>query len=537
MAPMISNTSRARAVAESAVLAAAICLAVLSCSDNTSVKHGPPAMFTMVSGDAQFGVIKTELPRAFIVKVTDADTVPIQGVTITWALAGLGALDAPTSTTDRTGQAKVTLTFGATAGTTTVTSTAAGLSNKIIFNATAAAPGVRDDWVTYGHDGTRAGASQASIKGPLTKLWSYTPSAPSGTRPFQYVLNALAAADGIYLQWSAQSVLGSGYTGATDVDRVNTNGTRAWTFDGGYDTNIGQWGSLWGNRFVFQDDGIGYLNTSNGARLWFSGVDRWGETLADTSGLYVDHRWHVDGPGPFVARMQASGARTWIANNYGTARGDGYDDIAGIALSGSTLFVAADYWAAATVTNPPLPGVYALSKAAGARLAFAGTKPSSKISADATQVYLIENNNQLVARAQSDLHIVWSIAVTSPGQQAPVLANRAVIIATSSGVESHNAATGALLWRSPTINGLNSYIGSIGGPTTTLAAALGSGTLIATSNSDGIHVLQLTNGHELSHYVLSYSNAVWDPVIVNDSTRGGLLYAVSRTGLVAFSSP
>ena len=412
-------------------------------------------MFTMVSGDAQFGVIKTALPSAFIVKVTDADTVPIQGVTITWALAGLGALDAPTSTTDRTGQAKVTLTFGATAGTTTVTSTAAGLSNKLIFNATAAAPGVRDDWVTYGHDGTRAGALQASIKGPLTKLWSYTPAAPSGTRPFQYVLNALPTADGIYLQWSAQSVLGGGYTGATDVDRVNTNGTRAWTFDGGYDTNIGQWGSLWGTRFVFQDDGIGYLNTPTGARLWFSGVDRWGETLADTSGLYVDHRWHVDGPGPFVARMQASGARTWIANNYGTARGDGYDDIAGIALSGSTLFVAADYWAAATVTNPPLPGVYALSKAAGARLAFAGTKPTSKISADATQVYLIENSNQLVARAQSDLHIVWSIAVTSPGQQAPVLANRAVIIATSSGVESHNAATGALLWRSPTINGLN----------------------------------------------------------------------------------
>jgi hypothetical protein len=74
MAPMILNTSRTRTVAESAVLAATICLAVLSCSDNTSVKHGPPAMFTMVSGDAQFGVIKTALPRAFIVKVTDADS-------------------------------------------------------------------------------------------------------------------------------------------------------------------------------------------------------------------------------------------------------------------------------------------------------------------------------------------------------------------------------------------------------------------------------------------------------------------------------
>jgi hypothetical protein len=534
MVPMISRTSRTLAAA---ALLGAGSLVVLSCSDSTKVSHGPPTAFTIVSGADQFGVIDAALPRPFVVKVTDVDTVAVQGVTITWTLAGQGALDVPTSVTDRNGEAKATLTFGGTAGTSAAIASITQLPTKLTFNATAAAPGVRDDWVTYGHDGSRAGASQASLKGPLAKLWRYTPAAPSGTRPFQYVLNALPTADAIFLQWSAQSVLGSGYTGATDVDRVTTDGHRAWTFDGGYDTNIGQWGSVWGTRFVFQDDGIGYLDINSGSRLWFSGVDRWGETLADTSGLYVDHRWHVDGPGPFVARMQASGARTWIANNYGTARGDGYDDIAGIALSGSTLFVAADYWAAATVTNPPLPGVYALSKAAGARLAFAGTKPSSKISADATQVYLIENNNQLVARAQSDLHIVWSIAVTSPGQQAPVLANRAVIIATSSGVESHNAATGALLWRSPTINGLNSYIGSIGGPTTTLAAALGSGTLIATSNSDGIHVLQLTNGHELSHYVLSYSNAVWDPVIVNDSTRGGLLYAVSRTGLVAFSSP
>ncbi|HUK62353.1 MAG TPA: hypothetical protein VLV15_03435, partial [Dongiaceae bacterium] len=384
-------------------------------------------------------------------------------------------------------------------------------------------PGVRDDWVTYGHDGSRAGASQASIKGPLTKLWRYTPAAPSSTRPFQYVLNALPTADAIFLQWSAQSVLGAGYTGATDVDRVTTDGHRAWTFDGGYDTNIGQWGSVWAGRFVFQDDGIGYLDIASGARLWFSGVDRWGETLADTSALYVDHHWHVDGPGPFVARMTTTGARTWTANSYGTVRGDGYDDIAGIALHGATLFVAGDYWAAATVTNPPLPGVYAFSASAGTRTAFAATKPASKISADATQVYLIENGNTLVARAQSDLHVVWSAAVTSPGQQAPVLANRAVIIATATGVESHSAATGALLWRSANITGLGTYIGSIGGATTTLAAALGSGTLVATSTTDGIHVLLLTTGAEVSHYALTYSTAVWDPVIVNDPVKGALL--------------
>jgi hypothetical protein len=532
MVPMIPRSSRRLATAAAAAMIAAV---LLSCSSSTNVSHGPPTAFTIVSGNDQFGVVNAAA-RPFVVKATDVDTVPIEGLTITWALAGQGALDAPSSVTDRNGEAKATLTFGATAGTSNVVASMTELPTKLTFNATAAAPGVRDDWVTYGHDGTRAGASQASVKGPLTKLWSYTPAAPSGTRPFQYVLNALPTADAIFLQWSAQSVLGSGYTGATDVDRVTTDGHRAWTFDGGYDTNIGQWGSVWGTRFVFQDDGIGYLDLTTGSRLWFSGVDRWGETLPDTA-LYVDHRWHVDGPGPFVARMTTAGARTWTANSYGTVRGDGYDDIAGIALSGSTLFVAGDYWAAATVTNPPLPGVYALSKSAGTRIAFVGTKPSSKISADATQVYLIENGNTLVARAASDLHVVWSAAVTSPGQQAPVIANRRVIIATSTGVESHDAATGALRWRSATINGLGTYIGSIAGPTTTLAAALGSGTLIATSSSDGIHVLELTTGHELSHFALTYPNTVWNPVIVNDPSKGGLIYAVSRTGLVAFSSP
>jgi hypothetical protein len=50
-------------------------------------------------------------------------------------------------------------------------------------------------------------------------------------------------------------------------------------------------------------------------------------------------------------------------------------------------------------------------------------------------------------------------------------------------------------------------------------------------------VLELTTGHELSHLALSYPNTVWNPVIVNDPSKGALIYAVSRTGLVAFSSP
>src|SRR5262249_24922638 len=181
-------------------------------------------------------------------------------------------------------------------------------------------------------------------------------------------------------------------------------------------------------------------------------------------------------------------------------------------------------------------GVYALMGATGTQVAYAATKPTSKISADGANVYLTENSNQLVARAQSDLHVVWHVAVTNPGQQAPVIANRAVIIATSSGVESHDAATGALRWRHSQ-TGLGTYIGSIAGPTTTLAAALGSGTLVATSSTDGIHVLKLSDGSEISHLALTYPNLVYDPVIVNDPVKGALIYAVNYSQLVAFKSP
>jgi hypothetical protein len=529
------NSTRTRTLAVHAIASAVVMLAVLSCSESTKVSHGAPASLVAISPLESFGPIKTAV-APLTVKVTDKDTVAIQGATIAWTLSGPGSLSATATPSDRNGEAKTTFTFGDSAGTSSVSATVNGLTTVITFDATASAPGVRDDWVTYNHDGNRSGASQASVKGPITKLWSYTPAAPSGTRPFQYVLDALPTADAIFLQWSAQTVLGPGYIGATEVDRVTTAGQRAWTHDGGYDANIGHWGSVFGSLFVFQDDGIGYLDVNTGHQTFFSGVDRWGETLANGAVLYVDHNWHVDGPGLFVARLNSAGTKVWTALSYGKKRGDGYDDIAGIALNGSTLFVAGDYWADTSIVNPPKPGVYALQGATGTQLAFAATKPTSKISADGANVYLIENSNTLVARAQSDLHVVWHVAVTSPGGQAPVIANRAVIISTSAGVESHVAATGTLKWRK-SISGVMSYINGLPGPSTTLAAALGSGTLVATSSTDGIHILKLTDGTELSHLALAYPNTIWDPVIVNDPAKGTLIYGVTYSQLVAFSSP
>jgi hypothetical protein len=495
---------------------------------------GAPAAITKVSGDGQTGMVSTALAHPFVVGVADQYGNVISGAAVTWSIAGGGALSTLTGTTGATGQAQSALTFGAGAGTTDVTASVTGASQKAKFSAIAASH-VRDDWVTYAHDARRTGATQASLRGPLTVAWRYNPVGPTATRTFRAAFNALAEVDGIYLQWSAIPTIGPGYAGSTDVDRVSPTGQRVWTFDGGYDTTLGDWGSVWGSHFVFQDDGLGFLNTSTGAREWFSGVDWWGETLTDGTGLWVTQHLHIDGPGPLIAKVTATGARAWTQNSYGRARGDAYDGNAGMALANGVLFYAGAYWAAATLVNPPLPGVYALNATTGTRVGYVATNPTSKVSADDARIYLIENSTTLVARAQSDLHVVWQVAVTSPATQAPVLANRAVIIATATGVTAYDAATGALLWNSATIRGLLTSFNASPAASSTLVAALGSGTLIAVSSVDGIHILSLATGAELAKLAFSGVSVVRNPVIVNDPSRGAVLYVVDANGLLALT--
>ena len=495
---------------------------------------GAPSAITKVSGDGQTGMVSTALAHPFVLGVADQYGNVVAGAAVTWSVAGGGALSAGTGTTNASGQTQTALTFGAGAGTTNVTATVAGASQQAKFSAIAASH-VRDDWITFAHDARRTGATQASLRGPLTVAWRYAPVGPTTTRTFRSAFNALPTVNAIYLQWSAIPTLGPGYAGSTDVDRVSPTGQRVWTFNGGYDTNLGDWGSLWGAHFVFQDDGLGYLNTTTGAREWFSGVDWWGETLTDGTGLWIAQHEHIDGPGPLIAKMTSAGARTWTQNSYGRARGDAYDPDAGMALANGVLFYAGAYYAIATLPNPPLPGVYAFNATTGARVGFVATSPTSKVSADDSRIYLIENGTTLVARAQSDLHVVWSAAVAQPTTQPPVLANRAVIIATSTGVLAYDAATGAKLWSSAQIIGLPTQFNASPAATSSIVAALGSGTLVAVSSGDGIHILSLATGAELSKYALTGFTIMRNPVIVNDPSRGALLYLVDSNGLVALT--
>jgi hypothetical protein len=532
------RTLRAATWIAPAALAAAL---LYACNSDSAMKSGPAASLTIVSGNDQKGVVATVLPQAFVVKVADTSGVGVPNVRISWALAGgTGTLSAPTSTTDNSGRASVTLTLGDSAGTrsTTATTTAVPVgANRATFIAIAGAPQTRDDWITYGHDAKRTSASQGSINAPLSKAWRFAPPPPTSD-PYTVVFDALAAADGVYLQWGSKGSF-FGFGTGTNVDRVSPAGARMWSNTSwGADFNDGHWGSIYGTKFVYQDDGLGFLDLQTGVRASYSkGVDWWGETLPDASGLYISQNWHVDGPQAFIGTLSASGVIGWQQNKYGVTKEDisVADNTGGLALSNGVLFFDPTYYTSGTPTFTT--GVYAFNAATGARSAFASTTPQSHVSADATRIYLLEGTSgtSIVARAQSDLHVVWSTGVSGALPQTPVLANGLVIVGTGTNIQAFDAVSGAKVWTSSTSPSLTAY--SSGVHTTYLAAALGSGTLVATAY-DGVYLFSLQTGVQLwKGTVAGISGTAHDPVIVNDPGHGSVLYVVDDTGLIALTGP
>jgi adhesin/invasin len=91
------------------------------------------AKIAIVSGDAQSATIGAIVPQPFVVAVTDQYGNAVPGVTVIWATDDDGTLSSSTTTTDALGQAQVTLTFGTTAATRSVTATVENL-NSVVFS-------------------------------------------------------------------------------------------------------------------------------------------------------------------------------------------------------------------------------------------------------------------------------------------------------------------------------------------------------------------------------------------------------------------
>ena len=97
-----------------------------------------PTTLLQVSAAAPQGLVNAALPLPFVVEALDQDNNPFAGVPVTFRItAGDGQLGATSAATDPDGRAQAYLTLGSAAGKTTISVTAAGVSQPIEFTATA----------------------------------------------------------------------------------------------------------------------------------------------------------------------------------------------------------------------------------------------------------------------------------------------------------------------------------------------------------------------------------------------------------------
>lgn len=104
-------------------------------SNNSGGTGGVPAHLTVVAGASLTGVVGTVV-GPIIVRVTDADSAPVAGVTVTFAVDGGASLSVPSVQTDASGNASTAVTFSHVAGAVTVTATATGLTDGITVQET-----------------------------------------------------------------------------------------------------------------------------------------------------------------------------------------------------------------------------------------------------------------------------------------------------------------------------------------------------------------------------------------------------------------
>jgi hypothetical protein len=99
---------------------------------------GPPTQHSKNAGDAQSAAAGSVLPVPFAVLVQDQYGNPVESVTVNWTVAsGGGSLSAPSSKTNGSGVARVTLTLGPDAGPNGVSASVPGITGGVTFTATA----------------------------------------------------------------------------------------------------------------------------------------------------------------------------------------------------------------------------------------------------------------------------------------------------------------------------------------------------------------------------------------------------------------
>lgn len=440
---------------------------------------------------------------------------------------GSGGSTGSQGTGGMTGSGGMTVA-GSTTGTVSTTATGSGGSGGGMPTCDKA-----DGWPTYGHDAARTFASNACIKGPFTTAFRYVPTPPANETIGQ-IFHATTAGGVAYLKWKGHM---GPYFGTPFIDAVNADGGVKWQYNSTVDSSFGQWTTVaFGGAYVVNnDDGLTYLDATNGMGVHSAGVDFWGQMApGDANTLYVVNSWKVDGPGVFVGAYDKEQKQLWAQNQIsGGGQFNPVDSTGGMAVDGATLFFAPTYTGPDPAVITKKNGLYAFTAATGTPLWNVDTTPAGQISAGGGHVYLTESPGgmaQLVARKQSDGSIDWMVPMPmGVGAQSPVLAGGLVIVGTGAGVEAYQAATGKLAWTAAGVQALSFGLGSPPG-STLMAASLATNTLVV--GGTDITLLDLGTGALiLKAKVDKAMGSLSEPVLA-----GGRLWVVDGSGLLALDS-
>jgi outer membrane protein assembly factor BamB len=370
-----------------------------------------------------------------------------------------------------------------------------------------------EPWTTYGKDARRTSATAGCCVGPLKEAWRARATTNTKARPPLFE-HPIADDQAVY----AVGLRGKSSTG----HKFTLDGKAVWTFDSRADLHLANWPTLAHDVLIVNDDGFYMVNLETGKNMYARGLDTFGQTASDEQRLYLVNTWHVEGPGLFVGAFTPEGVNIWKRNKYGSEPHDMMDDLGAIALDNGLVFQAANYKFA------NFSGVFAFDRETGEMRWSKAAKPIGFLSASDGRIYTVERGaqgRQVVARSQADGSVFWSTPMPTLRAAAPVVAGGLVIVDTEKdGVHALEADSGKVAWIAPIKSTHKNTVGQI----TTLAAALGSKTLVATVDGT-IHILSLDDGSERFSLCLGGRQEVHSPVLV-----GERLYVVANGELVAF---
>jgi outer membrane protein assembly factor BamB len=372
-----------------------------------------------------------------------------------------------------------------------------------------------DGWTTYAHDAARTSASGACLRPPLARAWRFAPPHAQGGREAT-ALHAVVAGDAVYVQGTLGD---SPALWRTDAH----TGELRWAYDSRADIPHLTWPTLAPRTVLMVDDGLFLVDPETG-RNRGRALDAWGESLTDGAKLFVMNTWQADGDPPYVGAFDLEGRPLWKRDRMHQARGYRPPDVGGVAMGDGVLVHA---------SNQAQRGAHvaAFDAATSERRWSIETTPESAPSVADGRVLGVERwpaakVDRLVARSLATGDVVWSRQLGRARGQAPVVAGALAIVHADDGVMAFDRATGEPAWSAPiarTTPGTHAV--------TTLAAALGSGTLVACAGGR-VHVLRLNDGSE----AWSGEPAPGTKVVDSPAIADGALYVEADGALVRMTA-